>query len=100
MKKINPQNFLFSDLPEKVAKIEWQTVNVDKSNDLRGDGMEIITPADIVDIYARLKVLLGIKPSGRADTLTEASNLIDEIYKKGDIEEEQNRNAVYKLHSN
>ena len=75
-------------------------MNVDKSNDLRGDGMEIITPADIVDIYARLKVLLGIKPSGRTDTLTEASNLIDEIYKRGDIEEEQNRNAVYKLHSN
>ena len=69
-------------------------MNVDKSNDLRGDGMKVIIPPDIVDFYTRLEVLLGIKPSGRADTLTEASSLIDEIYKKGDIEKEQNRNAV------
>ena len=47
---------------------------------LRGKGIEkIIIPSNVYDIYTRLEVLLGYKLSGHTDTLTEASNLIDEI---------------------
>ena len=39
-------------------------------------------PSIIIDIYNRLEILLGLKLSGHTDTLTEASNLIDELYKR------------------
>ena len=49
---------------------------------LQGRGIEkIIIPSNIIDIYTRLEVLLGLKLSGLNSTLTEASNLIDELYK-------------------
>ena len=48
---------------------------------LEGQGFKIIIPSNIIDIYTRLEVLLGLKISGHTDTLTEASNLIDEILK-------------------
>ena len=45
---------------------------------LKGKGIEkIIIPSNIIDIYIRPEVLLGLKLSGHTDTLTEASNLID-----------------------
>ena len=43
----------------------------------------------MIDIYAGLEVLLGLKLSGHNDTLTEASNLIDELYKRGEIQNKQ-----------
>ena len=50
--------------------------------ELKGRGVEqFIIPSNKSDIYTRLEVLLGLKLSGHTDTLTEASNLIDEIYK-------------------
>ena len=54
---------------------------------LKGKGIEkIIIPSNIVDIYTRLEIFLGLKSSGHTDTLTEASNLIDELYKRGEIQ--------------
>ena len=44
---------------------------------------KIIIPNNIIEIWERLEVLLGLKLSGHTDTLTEASSLIDELYKKG-----------------
>ena len=63
-------------LPKFVAKIQNKTFDdiTDESDDLRGEG---IIPSNIIDIYIRLEILLGLKLSGHADTLTEASNLID-----------------------
>ena len=59
---------------------------------------KIIIPSNIIDIYTRLEVLLGLKLSGHTDTLTEASNLIDELHKRGEIQnKQQNRNAPDKL---
>ena len=49
---------------------------------MKGQGVKIIMPSIIIDIYNRLEVLLGLKLSGHTDTLTEASNLIDELYKR------------------
>ena len=71
--------------------------NLDKK--LKGKGIEkIIIPSNIVVIYTRLEILLGLKLSGLTDTLTEASNLIDELYKRGEKQNKQQyRNALNKL---
>ena len=68
---------------------------------LKGRGVEkIIIPSNIIDIYTRLEILLGLKLSGHIDTLTKASNLIDELYKKGEIQNErQYRNALNKFNT-
>ena len=51
---------------------------------LKGKGIEkIIIPSNIVEIYTTLEILLGLKLSGHTYLLTEASNLIDELYKRG-----------------
>ena len=55
-------------------------------------------PSNIIDKYTRLEVLLGLKLSGHTDTLTEASNLIDELYKRAEIKNKpQYRNALNKF---
>ena len=66
---------------------------------LKGEGVKkIIIPSNIIDIYTRLEVLLGLKLSGHTDVLTEASNLIDELYKRGEIQnKKQYRNALDKV---
>ena len=70
-----------------------------KKHNLEGQGFEqIIIPNDKIDIYTRLEVLPGLKLSGHTDTLTEASNLSDEIYKRGEIQKKQQyRNALNKF---
>ena len=66
------------------------TNNILKTNNLQGRGIEkIIIPSNIIDIYSRLEILLGLKLSGHTDTLTEASNLIDELYKRDEIQNKQ-----------
>ena len=69
---------------------------------LKGKGIEeIIIPSNIIDIYTRLEILLGLNLSGRTDTLSEASNLIDELYKRGEMQNKQQyRNALNKFHTN
>ena len=65
---------------------------------LEVQGVKIIIPSNIIDIYTRLQVLLGLKLSGHTDTLSEASNLIDELYKLGEIQNKQQyRNALNKF---
>ena len=73
-------------------------LTLDSDNNLQGEGVKIIIPSNIIDIYTRLEVLLGLKLSGHTDTLTEASNLIDELYKRGEIQtKQQYRNALNKF---
>ena len=81
--------YIKKDPDNDVIKI----LNLDKK--LRGKGVEkIMIPSNIIDIYTRLEVLLGLKLSGHSDTLTEASNLIVELYKRGEIQNKQQyRNA-------
>ena len=66
---------------------------------LKGKGIEkIIIPSNIIDICTRLEVLLGLKLSGHTDTLKEASNLSDEIYKRGEVQNKrQYRKAINKF---
>ena len=75
------------------------TKNILKPNNLQGYGIEkIIIPSNIIDIYTRLEILLGLKLFGHNNTLSEASNLIDELYKRGEIQNKQQyRNALDKF---
>ena len=68
-------------------------------NNLGGQGnKKIIKPSDIIDIYTRLEILQGLNLYGHTDTLSEASNLIDELYKRGEIQNEQEyQNALNKF---
>ena len=86
-------NYIKNELDEDVRKI----LDLDKK--LKGRRIEkIIIPSNIIDIYTRLEVLLGLKLSGHTDILTEASNLIDELYKRGEIQNKQQyRNALDKF---
>ena len=80
------KTFLTITLPNLVEEIQNRTfeeITLDSDGDLRGEGVKIIIPSNIIDIYTRLEVLLGLKLSGHTDTLTEASALIDQLYKLG-----------------
>ena len=86
------KTFFTKTLPKLVEEIQNKTFEentLDSDSDLQCEGIKIIIPSNIIDIYTRLEILLGLRLSGHADTLTEASNLIDEIYKKGEIQNKQ-----------
>ena len=95
----------FYNLPKERAKIRNPPIpaieNIEDSSDnLQGEGLKIIIPSNIINIYTRLKTLLGLKLSGHSDTLTEASKLIDKLYKRGATENKQQyRNALNKFSS-
>ena len=99
--KSKRKKFLTEELPKLVEDIQNKTfeeINDDSDSDLQGRRVKIIIPSNIIDIYTRLEVLLGLKLSGHTDTLTEASNLIDELYKRGEIQNKQQyRNALNKF---
>ena len=62
---------------------------------LQGEGVKIIIASNILDIWTRLEILLGLKLSGHTDTLSKASILINEINKRGEKDnKQQNRNAL------
>ena len=95
--------FLTEKLPKLVEEIQNKTFEeiTDDSGDLEGQGVKVIIPSNIIDFYNRLEVLLGLKLSGHTDTLTEASKLIDELYKRGEIQtKQQYRNALNKFSTN
>ena len=75
-------------------------IKYDLGNDVRrilildskfnGRGIEkIVKPSNLIDFYTRLEILLGLKISGHTDTLSEASNIINELYRRGEIQNEQ-----------
>ena len=45
----------------------------------------------------RLEILLGLKYSGHTDTLTEANNLIDELYKRVEIQINSNIEMLFHI---
>ena len=74
--------FLTEKLPKLVEESQNKTFEefTDDSDDLQGEGFKIIIPSNIIDIYTKLEVLLGLELSRHTDILPEASNLIDELY--------------------
>ena len=98
LKTLNYKNYIPKS-GEKNSGRYKNTNNILIPINLQGRGIEkIIIPSNIIDLYTRLEVLLGLKLSGHTDTLTEASNLIDELYKRGEIQNKQQyRNALDKF---
>ena len=84
------------------TKILNKFKNIKKEEPLVGEGIQkTIIPSNIIDIYTRLEILLGLKLSGHTDTLTEASSLLDELYKRGEIQNKQQYgNALNKFATN
>ena len=97
LESLNFKSYNASRGESKSSRYKQSKTNFLKRN-LDGQGVKIIIPSTTIDIYTRLEVLLGNKLSGHTDTLTEASNLIDELYKRGEIQNEQQyRNALNKF---
>ena len=86
-----PKIFFTKTLPKLAQEIQNETFDeiTDDSVDLQREGVKNIIPSIIIDIYTRLEILLGLKLSCYTDTLSEASNLIDELYKRGEIQTKQ-----------
>ena len=96
----NRKTFSTITLPKLVDEIQNKTFDeiTDDSDYLQGEGVKIIIPSNVIDIYTRSEVLLGLKLSGYTDTLTEASNLMDHLYKRGEVQNKQQYpNAPNKL---
>ena len=92
--------FFTITLPKLAEEIQNKTFDeiTDSSDNLQGEGLKISIPSNIIDIYTKLEILLGLKLSGHTDIPTEASNLIDELYKRGEIQNKQQyRNALNKI---
>ena len=99
-KKSSRKVFFTETLPKLVEQIQNRTFEeiTDDYDDLQGEGLKNIIPSNIIDLYIRLENLLGLKLSGHSDTLTEASALIDQLYKLGEIQNKQQyRNALNKF---
>ena len=96
----NRKTFFTITLPKLVEEFQnrtYEEITLDSDSDLQGERVKIIIPSNIIDIYTRLEILLGLKLSGHTDTLSEASNLVDELYKRGEIQNKQQyRNALNK----
>ena len=85
LKDFNFQNYQAVSGKNKSGR--YKTSKTTLRNILKGQELQkIIIPSNIIDIYTRLEVLLGLKLSSHTDILTEASNLIDEFYKRGEIQ--------------
>ena len=71
--------------------------NDEELSDWGGQEIKIIIPSNIIDIWTRLEVLLGWKLFGHTDTLTEASNVTDNFYKRFETQnKQQNQNFLDK----
>ena len=67
---------------------------------MEGQGVKTITPSNKIDIYTRLEILLRLIFAGHSDTLTQASNLIDQLNRMGEIQNEQQyQNAINNFHT-
>ena len=98
VKKSIRKDFLIQKLPKQVAKTEAEFPN--ECDDLQGKRMKIFISSKKIDIWNKLEILLGLNLSRHTDTLTETSNLIDELYKKGGIENgQQHRNALDRFYT-
>ena len=94
--KLSKRKLFFTiTLPKLVEEIQNKTLD---KIDLEGQAVKNTIPSNTIDIYTRLEILPGLKPSGLTDTLTGASNLKDNLYKIGEIQNEQQyRNALNKF---
>ena len=58
------KTFFTKKLPKLVEEIQnrtYEEITLDSDNNLQGEGVKIIIPSNIIDVYTRLEVLLGLK---------------------------------------
>ena len=99
------QKYIKNKLESRVEKILNPPITAitsgesDEYESLERNGtITIVVPSDSDEIWTRLQVLLGLKLAGHIDTLIEASQLLDALFKKGEIKtEQQYRNAIDKF---
>ena len=93
------REFLMDELPRSVVKTEPGIA--DKTDNFQGEGMKIVNPSKIIYRRTTLEALLGLNVAGYTEILIEASNLIDELYRRGKIQnEEQPRNVLDSFYTN
>ena len=92
--------------PETVLKevkdIQNKTFDeiIDNSDDSQGEAKISITLSNVIGIYTRVEILLGLNLSGHTDILTVSSNLIDKLYKKREFQNQQQyRNTLDKFNT-
>ena len=96
------KTFFTITLPKLVEEIQNKIFDeiTDDSEDLQREGVKTIIPSNIIDIYTRFEILLGQKLSGHSNTLSEASNIIDDLYERVEKQNQQQyRNALNKIHT-
>ena len=79
------KTFFTITLPKSVEDIQNKTFN---EIDLEGQGVKIVIQSNIIDIYTRHEILLGLILSGHTEILIEAKKLLDQLYKIGEIQNE------------
>ena len=93
------KTFFTKKLPKLPGEIQNKTFDEinDDPDDLQEE-VKIVIPSNIIDICTRIENLPGLKLSGHSDILAEASNLIDQLYKLGEIQNKQQyRYALNKI---
>ena len=94
------KTFLTLTLPKLVDDFQNKTFDeiTGDSDGLQGEGVTNIIPSNVIDVPTRLEVLLGLELPVHTDTLTEATKLVEELYKRAEIwNEQQYRNANNKF---
>ena len=87
-----------NDLRKRVYKIKNPPLTI-PTTDLQGEGVKVIIPSKVTDIYTRLEILVGLKLSVHTNNLTGASNIIDDLCKRGEFQNDsQYRNAPNNFH--
>ena len=80
--------------------LETDTELANEFDGLEGNELKIIMPSNILDFWTRLEILLGLKLNDDTVTLTEASILRDEIYKKRGLQyKQQYRKSLDRFHT-
>ena len=71
LKTARMRDALFN-LPKETANFRNSTLPTieNVSDDLQGEGVKIFIPFNLVDIYPRLEILLGLRLNGHSDNLT------------------------------
>ena len=78
-KSLTHKNFHLIDLPSKIERNSKQNHGRTQS---KGQWIKNFNPSNMFDINTKLDVFLGFYLSSPTYTLTEASNLIAELYKR------------------
>ena len=98
LESLNFENYKAIRGESKTTRYE-QSKSYFKRHNLEGQGIrKLIIHSNLIDIYTRLEISLGLKLADHSDFFSEASNLVHELYKRCEIQNKQQyRNALDKF---